>query len=47
VAEEIADRVGVMRNGKVVFEGKLEALRTAIPGAGQSLESLYLALMEA
>ncbi|MBA3484906.1 MAG: ABC transporter ATP-binding protein [Pirellulales bacterium] len=46
VAEEIADRVGVMRDGKVVFEGKLEALRSAIPAAGQSLESLYLALME-
>jgi ABC-2 type transport system ATP-binding protein len=47
VAEEIADRVGVMRDGKVVFEGKLEDLRSAIPAAGQSLESLYLALMEA
>jgi ABC-2 type transport system ATP-binding protein len=47
VAEEIADRVGVMRNGKIVFEGKVEDLRSSIPGAGQSLESLYLALMEA
>ena len=46
VAEEIADRVGVMRNGKVVFEGSVEELRSAIPGAGQSLESLYLALMD-
>lgn len=46
VAEEIADRVGVMRNGKVVFEGRVDELRSAIPGGGQSLESLYLALME-
>lgn len=46
VAEEIADRVGVMRSGKVLFEGKVEELRTAIPGAGHSLESLYLALMD-
>jgi ABC-2 type transport system ATP-binding protein len=46
VAEEIADRVGVMKSGKVVFEGKVEALRSSIPGAGQSLESLYLALMD-
>jgi ABC-2 type transport system ATP-binding protein len=45
VAEEIADRVGVMRSGKVVFEGRVEDLRSSIPGAGQSLESLYLALM--
>jgi ABC-2 type transport system ATP-binding protein len=47
VAEEIANRVGVMRSGKVVFEGKVEDLRSSIPGAGQSLESLYLALMDA
>jgi ABC-2 type transport system ATP-binding protein len=47
VAEEIADRVGVMKNGKVVFEGPVDELRSAIPAAGQSLESLYLALMEA
>jgi ABC-2 type transport system ATP-binding protein len=46
VAEEIADRVGVMRNGKIVFEGRVEDLRSSIPGAGQSLESLYLALMD-
>jgi ABC-2 type transport system ATP-binding protein len=45
VAEEIADRVGVMKNGKIVFEGRVEELRSSIPGAGQSLESLYLALM--
>ncbi|RIK81441.1 MAG: ABC transporter [Planctomycetota bacterium] len=46
VAEEIADRVGVMRNGRIVFEGKLEALRHALPNRGETLESLYLALME-
>jgi ABC-2 type transport system ATP-binding protein len=47
VAEEIADRVGVMRSGKVLFEGNVDELRLAIPDAGHSLESLYLALMEA
>src|SRR5262245_36774636 len=46
VAEEIADRLCVMRSGQVVFEGHVEDLRSAIPGAGESLESLYLALME-
>lgn len=47
VAEEIADRVGVMRNGRVVFDGRVEELRQLNPDAGQSLESLYLALMDA
>lgn len=46
VAEEIADRVGVMRSGQVVFEGNVEALRATMPAAGHSLEALYLALME-
>lgn len=46
VAEEIADRVGVMKCGNVVFEGRVDDLRTANPEKGQSLESLYLALME-
>jgi ABC-2 type transport system ATP-binding protein len=46
VAEQIAGRVGVMRNGKIVFEGRVDELRLAIPNAGQSLESLYLALMD-
>ena len=46
VAEEIADRVGVMKSGKVLFEGKVEELRTAMPGKGVTLEDLYLALME-
>ncbi len=45
VAEEIADRVGVMKNGKIVFEGKVDELRMSLPGGGESLESLYLALM--
>lgn len=46
VAEAICDRVGVMKNGKVVFEGKVEEMRQLNPNAGQSLESLYLAMMD-
>ncbi|MCC6494132.1 MAG: ABC transporter ATP-binding protein [Pirellulales bacterium] len=46
IAEEISDRVGVMKSGKIVFEGKLEELRHALPSGGSTLESLYLALME-
>lgn len=46
VAEAICDRVGVMKSGKVVFEGKVEEMRQLNPNAGQSLESLYLAMMD-
>ena len=46
VAEAICDRVGVMKSGKIVFEGKVEEMRQLNPGAGQSLESLYLAMMD-
>lgn len=45
VAEEIADRVAVMKTSQLIFEGKVEQLRAEIPGAGDSLEALYLALM--
>ncbi len=46
VAEEIADRVGVMKQGKLIFDGKVEQLRNQVPDAKESLESLYLELME-
>lgn len=46
VAEEIADRVAVMRTGNLIFEGKVEQLRARMPSEGDSLESLYLALMQ-
>ena len=35
VAEAICDRVGVMKSGKVVFEGKVEEMRQLNPNAGQ------------
>ena len=46
VAEEIADRVAVMKAGELIFEGQVEQLRSQVPAAGHSLEALYLALME-
>jgi len=46
VAEEIADRVGVMKMGEIIFEGPVERLRSELPEAGESLESMYLALMD-
>lgn len=46
VAEEIADRVAVMKTGDLIFEGKVDELRSQVPAGGDSLETLYLALME-
>ncbi len=46
VAEEIANRVSVMRAGELVFDGTVSALRNEVPTTDGSLESLYLALME-
>ncbi len=46
VAEEIAGRVGVMNAGKVIFEGTVSSLHQILPDAGNSLEAMYLALMD-
>jgi ABC-2 type transport system ATP-binding protein len=46
IAEEIADRLSVMRFGDLVFNGTVSQLRQEMPAAGESLESLYLALMK-
>ncbi|MEM9658701.1 MAG: ABC transporter ATP-binding protein [Planctomycetota bacterium] len=45
IAEEIANRVGVMRQGKLLFQGRVDELRSEVPDGGESLETLYLALM--
>ena len=46
VAEEIADRVAVMKSSQLIFDGNVDDLREQLPTGGNSLESLYLALME-
>ncbi|MCG8449542.1 MAG: ABC transporter ATP-binding protein [Pirellulales bacterium] len=46
IAEEIADRVAVMKSGQLIFHGAIDQLSSVVPEAGRSLESLYLALME-
>jgi ABC-2 type transport system ATP-binding protein len=46
IAEEISDRLSVMRFGELVFDGTVSQLRQDLPAAGESLESLYLALMK-
>ncbi len=46
VAEEIADRVAVMKTSNLIFDGKVADLRSQVTGGGDSLEALYLALMQ-
>lgn len=46
IAEEICDRVAVMKTGQLLFHGPINELSKVVPDAGRSLESLYLALME-
>ena len=45
VAEEIADRIGIMRVGRLQFEGTIDQLRSAQQAEGQTLEELYLSLV--
>ncbi|MBV8973352.1 MAG: ABC transporter ATP-binding protein [Sphingomonadaceae bacterium] len=47
VAERMADRIGIIRDGRLVAEGTLAELRDARGAAGASLEDLFLALAEA
>jgi ABC-2 type transport system ATP-binding protein len=46
-AEEIANRVGIMNQGRLQFDGSLQSLRDRFPLEKRSLESMYLALTEA
>ena len=45
-AEEIANRVGIMSHGRLLFDGTLDTLRQRFPIEKQSLETMYLALTE-
>ena len=44
VAEEIADRIGVIHRGKLLFLGTVDELQTRLALGDSSLEELYLAL---
>jgi ABC-2 type transport system ATP-binding protein len=44
VAEEIADRIGIIDRGQLKFLGSVDELRTSMALAGSSLENLFLAL---
>jgi len=45
IAEELADRIGVIHQGKLVALGTLEELRTQI--GGQELEAMFMELVDA
>lgn len=44
VAERMADRIGIIKDGKLLIEGSLEELRTHAGAQGQSLEDVFLSL---
>jgi ABC-2 type transport system ATP-binding protein len=46
VAERMADRIGVMSNGRLVAEGTLGQLRSQAGAGSASLEDTFLALLE-
>ena len=46
VAEQIADRIGVIHNGRLLFLGTVDELRTLLSLGDSSLEDLYLALTQ-
>ena len=46
VVERMADRIGVMSNGRLIAEGTLEELRRQSGGGNATLEDTFLALVE-
>ncbi len=46
VAERMADRIGVISNGRLVAEGTLSELRDSVGASGASLEDMFIAIVE-
>jgi ABC-2 type transport system ATP-binding protein len=46
IAERMADRIGVISNGRLIAEGTLGELRQGLGGSDTSLEDVFLALVE-
>lgn len=44
-AEEVADRIGVMQKGELIFLGTVEELRERHHAEGESLETMYLSIV--
>ena len=47
VAEEMADRIGIINHGQLIALGTVEELRQQHRGAGQALEKIFLSLVDA
>jgi ABC-2 type transport system ATP-binding protein len=46
IAERMADRIGVISNGRLIAEGTLAELRTRIGMGDSNLEEMFLAIVE-
>lgn len=47
VAERMADRIGIIKDGKLLIEGRLDELQASAGAQGQSLEDVFLSLTAA
>ena len=45
VAERMADRIGIIKDGKLLTEGRLDELQARAGAQGQSLEDVFLSLI--
>lgn len=46
VAEKLCDRIGIIKKGKIIFTGTVDELRELRKDKGDSLENLFLELIE-
>jgi ABC-2 type transport system ATP-binding protein len=46
IAEELADRIGIIHHGKLIALGTLEELRREHEQRGQRLEDIFLSMVE-
>ena len=47
VAEKLCDRIGIIKNGSLVFCGSLEDLRAQHGSENESLEEIFLRMIDA
>jgi ABC-2 type transport system ATP-binding protein len=45
VAEKLCDRIGIIKQGKLIFQGTMNELKEAHGKEGQSLEDIFLELI--